>query len=136
MSINPWSKLVCLNLFFKNFYSQINIIYIVIKEKPINNIFKVKIFRLLPSIHNLSLYKFRFEGHIRLNSYRASSKVVQGTNRTRFNFSNKDWQYTNNNDNIEIGVKQKNNASIMIIITIILLMQMITAIKLTATVII
>ena len=96
----------------------------------------MKIFRLLPSIHNLSLYKFRFEGHIRLNSYRASSKVVQGTNRTRFNFSNKDWQYTNNNDNIEIGVKQKNNASIMIIITIILLMQMITAIKLTATVII
>ena len=42
--------------------------YIVIKATT-NNIFKVKIFWLLPlSIHNLSLYKFRFESHIRLNS--------------------------------------------------------------------
>ena len=66
-------------------------IYVVIKEKN-NNIFKVKIFPLLPlSIHNLSLYKFRFESHIRLNSYRARYNVVQGTNRTRFNFYNKNW---------------------------------------------
>ena len=49
------------------------------KEKT-NNIFKVKIFRLLPlSIHNISLYNFRFESHIRSNSYRASYKVVQGS---------------------------------------------------------
>ena len=66
-------------------------IYIVIKEKT-NNIFKVKIFRLLPlSVHNTSLNKFRFESHIRLNSYRARYNVVQGTNRTRFNFYNKNW---------------------------------------------
>ena len=65
--------------------------YLVIKEKT-NNIFKVKIFRLLPlSNHNLSLYKFRFESHIRLNSYRVRYKVVQVTNRKRFNFYNKDW---------------------------------------------
>ena len=62
------------------------LINIVIKEKT-NNIFKVKIFRLLPlSIHNISLHKFRFESHIRLNSYRARYKFVQGTSRTRFNF--------------------------------------------------
>ena len=80
-------------------------LYIVIKEKT-NKIFKVKIFRLLPlSFHNISLYKSRFESHIRLNSYRARYKVAQGTSRTRFNF----WQYTNNNDNIEIRVKQINN---------------------------
>ena len=66
-------------------------IYILIKEKT-NNIFKVIIFRLLPlSIHNCSLYKFRFESHIRLNSYRARYNVVQGTNRTSFNFYNKNW---------------------------------------------
>ena len=60
--------------------------YIVIKEIT-NNIFKVKIFRLLPlSIHNISLYKFRFQSHIRLNSYRARYKFVQVTSRTRFNF--------------------------------------------------
>ena len=60
-------------------------IYIVIKEKT-NSIFKVKIFRLLPlSIHNLSLYKFRFGSHIRLNSYRARYNVAQGTNLTRYN---------------------------------------------------
>ena len=65
--------------------------YIVIKAKT-NNIFKVKIFWLLPlSIHNLSLYKFRFESHIRLNSYKARYNVVQSTNRTRFNFHNKNW---------------------------------------------
>ena len=64
-------------------------IYIVIKEKT-NNIFKGKIFRLLLlSIHNLSLNIFCFESHIRLNSYRARYNVVQGTNRTRFNFYNK-----------------------------------------------
>ena len=66
-------------------------IYIVIKEKN-NNIFKVKIFLLLPlSIHNLCLYKFRFESHISLNSYRGRYNVVQGTNRRRFNFYNKNW---------------------------------------------
>ena len=66
-------------------------IYIVIKEKT-NNIFKVRIFRLLPSsIDNISLYKFCFENHIRLNSYRARYKGVQVTNLARFNFYNKDW---------------------------------------------
>ena len=66
-------------------------ISIVIKEKA-NIIFKVKVFRLLPlSVHNLSLYKFHFESHIRLNSYRGRYNVVQGTNRTRFNFYNKNW---------------------------------------------
>ena len=70
----------------------------------------MKIFRLLPlSIHNLSFYKFCFERHRRLNSYRARYKVVQGTNCTRFNFYNKVWKYTNNNDDIEIRVKQKKN---------------------------
>ena len=65
--------------------------YILIKEKT-NDIFKVKIFRLLPlSIHDISLYKFHFESHIRFNSYRARYRVVQGTSRTRFNFYNKDW---------------------------------------------
>ena len=65
-------------------------IYIVSKEK--NNIFKAKLFWLLPlSIHSLSLYKFHFESHIRLNSSRASYNVVQGTSRTRFNFYNKNW---------------------------------------------
>ena len=65
--------------------------YLVIKEKT-NNIFKVKIFWVLPlSIDNLSLYKFCFESHIRLNFYRARYKLVQGTNRTRFNFCNKVW---------------------------------------------
>ena len=60
--------------------------YIVIKEKT-NNIFKVIIFRLLPlSIHNIFLYKFRFESHVRLNSYRARYKFVQVTSSTRFNF--------------------------------------------------
>ena len=60
-------------------YTQIYMyIYIIIKEKT-NNIFKMKIFRLLPlSIHHLSLYKFRFESHITLNSYRAKYNVVQG----------------------------------------------------------
>ena len=102
----------------------------------------MKIFRLLPlSIHNLYLYKFCFERHIRLNSYRTRYKVVQGTNCTRFNFYNKVWKYTNNNDDIEIRVKQtkkKNNATITIIIAIISLMQiiMILTTKLTATVII
>ena len=82
-------------------------IYIVIKEKT-DNIFTVKIYRLLPlSIHSLSLYKFRFESQIRLNSYKARYNVVQGANRARFNFYNKNWQYTNNNDNIKIKVKQK-----------------------------
>ena len=58
--------------------------YIVIKEKT-NNIFKVKIFRLLPlSILNISLYKFRFEIHIRLNSLEKGTssfkvQVVQGS---------------------------------------------------------
>ena len=98
----------------------------------------MKIFRLLPlSIHNISLYKARFESHIRLNSYRARYKVVQGTSRIR---------YTNNNGNTEIRVKQINNASLITIITIILLTQIIIiiiiiiviimTIKLTATVII
>ena len=59
-------------------------IYIVIKEKT-NNIFQVKIFRPLPlSIHNISLYKFRFESHKRLNSYEQGTssfklQVVQGS---------------------------------------------------------
>ena len=96
----------------------------------------MKIFRLLPlSIHNISLYKARFESHIRLNSYRARYKVVQGTSRIR---------YTNNNGNTEIRVKQINNASLITITTIILLTQIIIiiiiviimTIKLTATVII
>ena len=58
--------------------------YIVIKEKTIN-IFKVKIFRLLPLlIHNISLYKFCFESHIRLNSLEQGTssfkvQVVQGS---------------------------------------------------------
>ena len=72
-------------------YIYIYIYYIVIKEKN-NNIFKMKIFRLLAlSIHNISLYEFRFEGRIRLDFYRARYKVVLGTTRTRFNFYNKDW---------------------------------------------
>ena len=55
-------------------------IHIVIKEKT-DNIFKVKIFRLRHLlIHNLSLYKFRFESHIRLNSCRGRYKVIQGAN--------------------------------------------------------
>ena len=66
-------------------------LYIVIKEKN-NNILKVKIFPLLAlSIHNLSLYKFRFESHISLNSYRGRYNLVQGTNRRRFNLYNKNW---------------------------------------------
>ena len=69
----------------------------------------MKIFWLLPlSIHNISLYKFRFESHIRFNSYRARYKVVQGTSCTRFNYFNKD---VNNNNNIKIRVKQINNTS-------------------------
>ena len=64
---------------------------IVIKEKT-KNIFKMKIFQLLPlSIHSLSLCKFCFQSNIKLNSYRARYKVVQSTNRTRFNFYNKVW---------------------------------------------
>ena len=78
----------------------------------------MKIFRLLPlSIHNSSLYKFRFESHARFNSYRARLKVVLGTNCTRFEFSNKDWSYTNNNDNIKTVINQLISASIMIVIT-------------------
>ena len=73
------------------FHELFSYIYIVIKEKT-NKIFKVKIFQLLPlAIHKLSLYKFRFESHIRLNSLRARCNVAQGTNRTRFNFYNKNW---------------------------------------------
>ena len=89
----------------------------------------MKIFRLLPlSIHNISSYKFRFEGHIRFTSYRARYKVVQDTSRTRYKlyksyFESKDWQYTNNNDNYKIRVKQINNADIMIIIAAIILKQ-------------
>ena len=68
----------------------------------------MKIFQLLPlSIHNLSLCRFCFQSNIKLNSYRARYKVVQSTNCTRFNFYNKVWLYTNNNDDIEIRVKQK-----------------------------
>ena len=66
--------------------------YIYSNKGKTNNIFKVKIFSATAlSVHNLSLYQFRFESHIRLNSDSARYKVVQGTNRTRFNFYNKDW---------------------------------------------
>ena len=43
-------------------------VYIYQAKKLIpNNIFKIKIFQLLSvSIHNVSLYKFRFESHIKI----------------------------------------------------------------------
>ena len=55
-----------------------------ISRKTINNIVKVKMFRLLPlSAHNIG-------GHIRFNSYRAMYNVVKFTSCTRFSFYNKD----------------------------------------------
>ena len=84
------------------------------------------------------MYKFRFESHIRLNSYKARYKVVKvqivqgSTSIIRFG------NILTITITLKKRVKQKSNPSITIIITTISLMQitMIMTIKLTAAVII
>ena len=68
----------------------------------------MKIFRLLPlSIHNISLYKFRYSIAIEQGTRSFKMQVVQDST-----FIIKIGNIPTNNDNIKIRVKQINNASI------------------------